>query len=110
MVFTQWPAIRKFRVKRTAVQADSDIFTISLRVMDSASSPPDMANPPPKKQQQQRMPCFTRIRTSAMSEWADDALHEELETHQGNELKHNSSQLAEPLWTDPGLKSRSSVR
>ena len=39
-------------------------------------------------------------------------------THQGNELTHNSSgntrpqssQLAEPLWTDPSIKNGISVR
>ena len=41
-----------------------------------------------------------------------------MDTHQGNELtdsssgnaRPQSSQLAEPLWTDPGLKSGISVR
>ena len=39
-------------------------------------------------------------------------------TYQGNKLTRNesknarplSSQIAEPLWTDPGLKSETSVR
>ena len=52
------------------------------------------------------------------SEWADyAAVQAECGNLSGNELTHNSSgntwpqssQLAEPLWTDPGLKSRISV-
>ena len=48
------------------------------------------------------------------SEWADcAAVQAECENLSGNELTYNfsgntlsqSSQLAEPLWTDPGLKS-----
>ena len=47
------------------------------------------------------------------SEWADYAAVQAQRGKIGNELTHNSSgntrsrssQLAEPLWTDPGLKS-----
>ena len=53
------------------------------------------------------------------SEWADYATVQALSGNpSGNELAHKSSgntrsqssQLAEPLWTDPGLKSGISVR
>ena len=53
------------------------------------------------------------------SEWADyAAVQAEHGNLSGNELTHNSSgnirsqssQLAGPLWTDPGLKSAISVR
>ena len=53
------------------------------------------------------------------SEWADYAtVQEECGNLSGNEFTCNSSrntrsqssQLAEPLWTDPGLKSRISLR
>ena len=53
------------------------------------------------------------------SEWADyAAVHAECGNLSGNELTRNtsgntrsqSSQLAEPLWTDPGLKSGISLR
>ena len=54
-----------------------------------------------------------------MSEWADySALQARCGKLSGNELTRNllgnirlqSSQLAEPLWTDPGIKSGVSVR
>ena len=54
-----------------------------------------------------------------MSEWADyAAVQAECENPSKNELTRNSSgntptqssQLAEPLWTDPGLRSGISVR
>ena len=54
-----------------------------------------------------------------MSEWADyAAVQAECGNLSGNELTHNSSgntwpqssQLAEPLWTDLGLKSGISLR
>ena len=53
------------------------------------------------------------------SEWADyAAVQAECGNLSGNELtrsssgntRSQSSQLAEPLWTDPGLKSEISVR
>ena len=54
----------------------------------------------------------------AKSEWADYAAVQVVGTLPGNELTRNSSgntrsqssQLAEPLWTNPGVKSGISVR
>ena len=51
------------------------------------------------------------------SEWASYAVEARVRTYRGNELTHvqlgntraQSSQLAEPLWTDLGLKSRIDV-
>ena len=66
--------------------------------------------------------CYLRLRrspTPTKSEWADyAAVQAWCGNLSGNELACNSSankrsqssQLAEPLWTDPGLKSGISVR
>ena len=64
-------------------------------------------------------PKHTYTRDSTKSEWADyAAVQVECGSLSGNELTRNSSgntrpqssQLAEPLWTDRGLKSGVSVR
>ena len=63
--------------------------------------------------------CFFACQNKAKSEWADyAAVQAECGNLSGNELTRDSSgntwsqssQLAEPLWTDPGLKRGISLR
>ena len=65
------------------------------------------------------MPKRTYTLDPSKSEWSDcGTVQAECGNLSGNELSHNlsentrsqSSQLAEPLWTDPGLKSELSLR
>ena len=73
----------------------------------------------PAKSAGGRLHLNTRIFGPMKSEWADYAAVQALCGNlSGNELTRNlsgntrpqSSQLTEPLWTDPGLKSGNSVR
>ena len=72
-----------------------------------------------KKCRWQVTPKYTYTLDPMQPEWADYAAVQALPGNlSGNELTRNSSgntrlqpsQLAEPLWTDPGLKSGISVR
>ena len=47
---------------------------------------------------------------AAVQAWCGNLLGNELTRNSSRITQPKSSQLAEPLWTDPGLKSRISVR
>ena len=47
---------------------------------------------------------------AAVQAWCGNLLGNELTRNSSGNARLQSSQLAEPLWTDPGLKSGISVR